>query len=73
LVSVGVVASVKDIVGFYFGGYASSTQKDATIAAMASQAADPAPDEPNAQPMWPSVPAGALVLVWVLFILRATR
>jgi hypothetical protein len=35
LVSVGVVASVKDIVGYYFGSSASSVQKDATIATMA--------------------------------------
>ena len=41
LVSVGVVASVKDIVGYYFGSSASSSQKDATIATMAANAPDP--------------------------------
>lgn len=46
LVSVGVVASVKDIVGFYFGSSASSTQKDATIATMAANAPDPVPVPP---------------------------
>lgn len=37
-ISVGIVASVKDIVGWWFGSAAGSAQKDATIAKMAAGA-----------------------------------
>jgi hypothetical protein len=53
LVSVGVVASVKDIVGFYFGSSRGSDAKDATIAALA-QAPAAAPPVPQ-----PSAPVAA--------------
>lgn len=38
LVSVGVVAPIKDIYGYFFGSSAGSVAKDATIATMASSA-----------------------------------
>jgi hypothetical protein len=49
IVSVGVVASVKDVIGFYFGSSAGSTQKDATIATMAANAPEVGPVEPIAK------------------------